>query len=123
MAIEFFVLSRNFGELPVGSVCVADVQYKGRGVELIAVTWIGEMIYVFAYSCAYFAGRSMNVWESPKGCLLFSFTIQMEDGRIVPLVQYVVSLAMTEAIHDVCTKDVSFFLKLSEVLCCTDEFD
>ncbi|KAK1362714.1 Holocarboxylase synthetase 2 [Heracleum sosnowskyi] len=74
------VVTKNFGELPVGSVCVADVQYKGRG-------------------------RSMNVWESPKGCLLFSFTIQMEDGRIVPLVQYVVSLAMTEAINDVCTKD------------------
>lgn len=52
----------------------------------------------------------MNVWESPKGCLLFSFTIQMEDGRIVPLVQYVVSLAMTEAINDVCTRDVSVFL-------------
>ncbi|XP_017219399.2 biotin--protein ligase 1, chloroplastic isoform X3 [Daucus carota subsp. sativus] len=74
------VVSKNFEELPVGSVCVADVQYKGRG-------------------------RSMNVWESPKGCLMFSFTIQMEDGRIVPLVQYVVSLAMTEAINDVCTKD------------------
>ncbi|KAK1384416.1 Holocarboxylase synthetase 2 [Heracleum sosnowskyi] len=74
------VVTKNFGELPVGSVCVADVQYKGRG-------------------------RSMNVWESPKGCLMFSFTIQMEDGRIVPLVQYVVSLAMTEAINDVCTKD------------------
>lgn len=38
VAIEFFLLSRNFGELPVGSVCVADVQYKGRGMELIAVT-------------------------------------------------------------------------------------
>ncbi|KAL8125187.1 hypothetical protein AgCh_012749 [Apium graveolens] len=74
------VVSKNFEELPVGSVCVADVQYKGRG-------------------------RSMNVWESPKGCLLFSFTIQMEDGRVVPLVQYVMSLAMTEAINDVCTRD------------------
>lgn len=54
-----------------------------------------------------FQGRSKNVWESPKGCLLFSFTIQMEDGRIVPLVQYVVSLAMTEAINDVCRQKVS----------------
>ncbi|GAB2290845.1 hypothetical protein Dimus_025109 [Dionaea muscipula] len=25
------VVSQNFGELPVGSVCVADVQFKGRG--------------------------------------------------------------------------------------------
>ena len=53
-----------------------------------------------------FVGRSKNVWESPKGSLLFSFTIQMEDGRVVPLVQYVMSLAMTEAIKDVCQKNV-----------------
>ncbi|XP_059631878.1 biotin--protein ligase 2-like [Cornus florida] len=74
------IVSHNFSELPIGAVCVADVQYKGRG-------------------------RSKNVWESPIGCLLFSFTIQMEDGRVVPLVQYVVSLAMTEAIKDVCDKN------------------
>ncbi|XP_073142990.1 biotin--protein ligase 2-like isoform X1 [Henckelia pumila] len=74
------VVSHNFEELPVGGVCVADVQFKGRG-------------------------RSKNVWESPKGCLMYSFTIQMEDGRVVPLVQYVVSLAMTEAINDVCRKN------------------
>lgn len=54
-----------------------------------------------------FAGRSKNVWESPKGCLLFSFTLQMDDGRVVPLVQYVVSLAITEAIKDICDKKVS----------------
>ena len=53
------------------------------------------------------AGRSKNVWESPEGCLLFSFTLQMEDGHIVPLIQYVVSLAVTEAIKDVCDKNVS----------------
>ncbi|XP_076941765.1 biotin--protein ligase 1, chloroplastic-like isoform X2 [Bidens hawaiensis] len=69
------VVSLNFSEIPVGSVCVADVQFKGRG-------------------------RSQNIWESPKGGLLFSFTIQMEDGRVVPHVQYVVCLAMTEAIKD-----------------------
>lgn len=55
----------------------------------------------------FFQGRSKNVWESPKGCLLFSFTLQMEDGRIVPHVQYVVCLAMTEAINDFCRKNVS----------------
>ncbi|CAK9135526.1 unnamed protein product [Ilex paraguariensis] len=74
------VVSLNFCELPIGAVCVADVQYKGRG-------------------------RSRNMWESPIGCLMFSFTIQMEDGRVVPFVQYVVSLAMTEAIKDVCAKN------------------
>ncbi|KAG5524984.1 hypothetical protein RHGRI_031609 [Rhododendron griersonianum] len=74
------VVSHNFCELPVGTVCVADVQFKGRG-------------------------RSQNMWESPRGCLMFSFTLQMEDGRVVPLVQYVVCLAMTEAINDVCHKN------------------
>ncbi|KAK4481281.1 hypothetical protein RD792_012166 [Penstemon davidsonii] len=74
------VVSHNFCELPIGAVCVADVQSRGRG-------------------------RSKNVWESPKGCLLFSFTIQMEDGLVVPLVQYVVSLAMTEAINHVCRRN------------------
>ncbi|XP_061357945.1 biotin--protein ligase 2-like isoform X1 [Gastrolobium bilobum] len=74
------VVSQNFCELPIGTVCVADVQTKGRG-------------------------RSKNVWESPLGCLMFSFTLQMEDGRVVPLVQYVVSLAITEAIKDICNKN------------------
>ncbi|KAJ6405263.1 hypothetical protein OIU84_013269, partial [Salix udensis] len=36
---------------------------------------------------------------------MFSFTVQMEDGRVVPLLQYVVSLAVTEAIKDVCDKN------------------
>ena len=31
----------------------------------------------------------------------------MEDGRVVPLVQYVVSLAVTEAVKDICQKKVS----------------
>ncbi|KAK4708375.1 hypothetical protein R3W88_029300 [Solanum pinnatisectum] len=71
------VISQNNSDLPVGTVCVADVQLKGRG-------------------------RSSNLWQSPKGCLLFSFSIQMEDGRVVPHLQYVVCLAMTEAIKAIC---------------------
>lgn len=68
------------------------------------------MLYVDDDSFFGFQGRSKNVWESPKGCLLFSFTIQMEDGRVVPLVQYVVCLAVTEAVNDVCKQNVSSFL-------------
>lgn len=74
------VISHNFCELPIGAVCAADIQSKGRG-------------------------RSKNVWESPIGCLLFSFTIQMDDGKIVPLLQYVISLAITEAIKEICDKN------------------
>lgn len=33
---------------------------------------------------------------------MFSFSLQMEDGRVVPLLQYVVSLAVTEAIQSAC---------------------
>jgi len=70
-------------------------------------------MYVILFDCA---GRSKNVWESPAGCLMFSFTIQMEDGQVVPLLQYVVSLAVTEAIKDLCNKNVSFCF-LIEVRC------
>jgi len=37
---------------------------------------------------------------------MYSFTLEMEDGRVVPLIQYVVSLAVTEAVKDVCDKKV-----------------
>nr|DAD24517.1 TPA_asm: hypothetical protein HUJ06_025981 [Nelumbo nucifera] len=79
------VVSHNFSELPIGTACVADVQFKGRG-------------------------RSKNTWESPKGCLMFSFILQMEDGRIVPLLQYVVSLSITESIKVICDAKVSAFI-------------
>ncbi|OEL34927.1 Biotin--protein ligase 1, chloroplastic [Dichanthelium oligosanthes] len=71
------LISQNFAKLPVGVVCVADVQFKGRG-------------------------RSKNVWESPPGCLMFSFTSQMQDVRKLPLMQYVVCLSVTEAIKELC---------------------
>uniref|UniRef100_A0ACD5Z884 Uncharacterized protein n=1 Tax=Avena sativa TaxID=4498 RepID=A0ACD5Z884_AVESA len=77
MASTHDLVTQNFAKLPVGVVCVTDVQFKGRG-------------------------RSKNVWESPPGCLMFSFTSQMNDARKLPLVQYVVCLAMTEAIKDLC---------------------
>ena len=54
------------------------------------------------------ADRSKNVRETPAGCLVFSFTIQMEAGQAVPLLQYVVSLAVTGAVQDPCDQNVSF---------------
>ncbi|KAG9156345.1 hypothetical protein Leryth_009215 [Lithospermum erythrorhizon] len=74
------VISHNFSELPLGAACVADTQFKGKG-------------------------RTNNVWESPKGCLMFSFTLQMENGRILPFLQYVISLAMVEAVKAVCQQN------------------
>ncbi|KAG5245878.1 holocarboxylase synthetase family protein [Salix suchowensis] len=78
---ESLSLSRNFGEFPIVTVCIADVQYEGLG-------------------------RSKNVRESPAGCLVFPFTIQMDDGQVVPLLQYVVSLAVTGAVQDPCDQNV-----------------
>lgn len=64
-----------------------------------------KFLYLGSDSVSYyfiFLGRSKNTWESPRGCLMFSFSLQMEDGRVVPLLQYVVSLAVTEAIQSAC---------------------
>lgn len=33
VCIFFFGFISNFGELPFGTACVADVQFKGRGVK------------------------------------------------------------------------------------------
>ncbi|EFJ34311.1 hypothetical protein SELMODRAFT_80973 [Selaginella moellendorffii] len=68
------LLSRNAHSLPIGTVCVSDVQYQGKG-------------------------RAGNSWVSPDGCLMFSFTLQMENGRTVPFVQYVVCLAVVQGIE------------------------
>mmetsp|Transcript_15638 Transcript_15638/g.27271 ORF Transcript_15638/g.27271 Transcript_15638/m.27271 type:complete len:387 (+) Transcript_15638:359-1519(+) len=61
------------GGFPDGTVCVADVQTNGRG-------------------------RGSNEWSSPPGCLLFSYTSAVRDGRTLPLVQYLVCLAIVKAV-------------------------
>lgn len=37
---------------------------------------------------------------------MFSFTLQMADGRAVPFLQYVVSLAVIEGIENLCKDKV-----------------
>jgi hypothetical protein len=58
----------------VGTVLVADEQGAGKG-------------------------RGGNVWTSPAGCLLFSFTCQVTDGSTLPFLQYVVALSLVQAIQ------------------------
>lgn len=70
------LLSQNFNVFPLGTVCVADSQISGKG-------------------------RTSNVWESPKGCLMFSFTLEMDNGHMLPFLQYVVSIALVDAIEHV----------------------
>lgn len=65
-------------DVPDGFVCVADTQTKGKG-------------------------RGGNMWESPPGCLLFTFVSRfpVSSGSLVPFVQYLVSLAAVEAIREI----------------------
>ncbi|KAL2634002.1 hypothetical protein R1flu_005481 [Riccia fluitans] len=71
------LLSQNFHAFPQGSICIAGAQSQGKG-------------------------RAGNVWESPEGCLMFSFTIKMTNGRLLPFLQYVVSLAVIEGLEETC---------------------
>ncbi|KDD73830.1 hypothetical protein H632_c1802p0 [Helicosporidium sp. ATCC 50920] len=58
-----------------GAVCVADRQGSGRG-------------------------RGSNQWTSPPGCLMFSAMLTLDlPGTRVPFVQYLVSLAIVEAVQ------------------------
>jgi len=68
-------VAQNFAKLPKGVVCVAETQFKGRG-------------------------RSKNVWTSPPGCLMFSFTLWKNDSRHIPFLQHVVCIAMVQSIKE-----------------------
>ncbi|CAI6001307.1 unnamed protein product [Closterium sp. NIES-64] len=69
------LVSKSFETLPIGTVCISRIQYSGRG-------------------------RGGNTWDSPEGCLMFSLSLRWVDGRTLPLLQYVLSLAVVQAIED-----------------------
>ncbi|GJP34876.1 hypothetical protein CLOM_g19358, partial [Closterium sp. NIES-68] len=69
------LVSKSFASLPIGTVCISRIQYSGRG-------------------------RGGNTWESPDGCLMFSLSLRWTDGRSLPLLQYVLSLAVVQAIEE-----------------------
>ncbi|BDA42446.1 Biotin-protein ligase [Coccomyxa sp. Obi] len=70
------LLQDNPGHFPHGTVCVADRQIKGKG-------------------------RGQNTWESPEGCLMFSTSVHLSiQGQSLPFVQYVVSLAIVQAVQE-----------------------
>ncbi|TPX69617.1 hypothetical protein SpCBS45565_g02331 [Spizellomyces sp. 'palustris'] len=71
------LLERNLklaSKLPNGFVCVATHQIAGRG-------------------------RGRNSWISQIGCLMFSFALEHSDARSVIFVQYLVGLAIVEAVR------------------------
>lgn len=67
------IIFENSAVLPEGTVCVADQQVSGRG-------------------------RGSNEWASPPGCLMFTFLGSTTDGRTLPLIQYIVCIAIIKAI-------------------------
>lgn len=65
-------------DFPHGTVCLCDLQIKGRG-------------------------RGENVWTSPPGCLTFTMKSVIEnlgDGVKLPLIQYLACLAVVKGIAD-----------------------
>eukprot|EP00850_Spirogloea_muscicola_P015278 SM000116S24199 [mRNA] locus=s116:62796:65821:+ [translate_table: standard] len=73
------LLSESFASFPVGTLCIADEQYGGRG-------------------------RGGNEWVSPAGCLMFSIMLQWENGQKLPFMQYIASLAIVQAVEEVSAK-------------------
>ncbi|EGC36791.1 hypothetical protein DICPUDRAFT_18614, partial [Dictyostelium purpureum] len=43
-------------------------------------------------------GRGNNKWESPLGCLIYSFKCKQTDGNKLPFLQYVCGVALVEAV-------------------------
>lgn len=69
-------LQQNVTKLPNGVVFVADQQSGGKG-------------------------RGGNVWQSPKGCLMFSALTQLNiSGQHLPFVQYLVTMAVVKALKE-----------------------
>ncbi len=44
-------------------------------------------------------GRGANTWVSPSGCLMWSFQVVQTDGTRLPMLQYVVALAVVRALR------------------------
>lgn len=70
------IIQDNIAKLPDGVLFVADTQVGGKG-------------------------RGGNVWTSPPGCLMFSVAHRSSvSGQRLPFIQYLVTLAVVQAIHD-----------------------
>ncbi|KAF2073890.1 hypothetical protein CYY_004814 [Polysphondylium violaceum] len=79
-------------------------------LEYFAYTQQGLVMLVDQQTSA--KGRGNNKWVCPLGSLLFSYKIRQSDGNKLPFLQYLVGIAMVEAIksHPV-AKDINVRLK------------
>lgn len=87
LIFDLWVVDRNFGELPVGTVCVTDVQIKGRGVDrkqnmVFGFFSRGAMKFSFLIKTVYV----IWLWRSGEECVgvahgLPSVLVHVADGR------------------------------------------
>ena len=70
------ILNSKFRGIQSGLVCDADKQTNGHG-------------------------RSTNKWNSPYGCLMFSFKTQITNQRDLPMLQYLATLIMCNSLESV----------------------
>ncbi|KAG7671606.1 putative Biotin--protein ligase 1, chloroplastic [Nannochloris sp. 'desiccata'] len=83
------VIQDNISKLPNGVLFVADKQLVGKG-------------------------RGGNTWESPAGCLMFSTAYRLEiSGQRLPFVQYLVTLAVVQAVQAQAYKLLEQYFKLA----------
>lgn len=69
-------ITKFIEQIPIGSVCVADIQSHGRG-------------------------RGGNNWVASSGGLLFSFSVSICDRKNLILLQYLGSIAVVETLREV----------------------
>eukprot|EP00127_Corallochytrium_limacisporum_P003273 Clim_evm122s147 gene=Clim_evmTU122s147 len=81
------IVAETFKELPVGTLCIADKQTKGRG-------------------------RTGNSWETPEGQLAFTIKVSVTKAERLVFVQYVAGIAMLEGIEALIGYDKAVKLKL-----------
>ena len=77
------ILQDSFRGFQNGLVCIADKQTAGRG-------------------------RNTNKWNSPYGCLMFSFKTQITNQRDLPMVQYLATLVMCNSLEAIYNTGVRY---------------
>ena len=91
-------MRRHGTKLGDGVAMVADRQSSGKGVDQIP---IGTCFVCLSTLIPLRAGRGGNTWTSPDGCLMFSAAMLLKvPGAQAPFINYVVSLAVVQGIHD-----------------------
>lgn len=123
--------SKRYGQVLLHSNLVSSTQTLLK--DVLPPTEDGTLCWAVQQTAG--KGRGHNVWESPLGCLLFSYKCQILNPQRLAFLQYLVSLALVRAIKELdgcenipvtlkwpndiyCGKDV----KIGGVLCQSNMF-